>query len=52
MNNFLGGTNEWTEVKANFITGCNNDCKYCYSKATMIFYKKKTQETYKEETVR
>jgi hypothetical protein len=20
MNNFLGGTNEWTEVKANFIT--------------------------------
>jgi len=52
MKNFLSGTKEWSVKNANFITGCKNDCKYCFSKAIIIHYNKKTQETWKEETVR
>ncbi len=46
------GTKEWSIASANFISGCKNDCKYCYSKATAIYNKRKTQDNWKEEIVK
>jgi len=52
MKNNSNGTKEWSTESANFISGCNNDCKYCFSKATAIYNKRKTQENWKEEVVK
>jgi len=52
MNYNSNGTKEWSVASANFITGCEHDCKYCYSKAAAIYRSKKTQTTWKEETVK
>lgn len=45
------GTAEWAVANANFLNGCSNDCKYCYSKDMAIRFKRKTPETWKEEEV-
>jgi hypothetical protein len=52
MKNISTGTKEWSVASANFITGCEHDCLYCYSKATAIHHSRKTQDNWKEETVR
>jgi DNA repair photolyase len=52
MNIISNGTKEWSTESANFISGCMNDCKYCYSRATAIYNKRKTQENWKEEIVK
>ncbi|MFZ1518682.1 MAG: radical SAM protein [Ignavibacteriaceae bacterium] len=52
MNNSSQGTKEWSSESVNFISGCKNDCKYCYSRATAIYNKRKTQEDWKEEIVK
>lgn len=52
MKNNSNGTKEWSIQSANFITGCKNDCKYCFSKATAIYNKRKTQDDWKEEIVK
>ena len=52
MNTNPKGTKEWSTASANFINGCKNDCKYCYSKATAIYHKRKTQDDWKEEIVK
>lgn len=46
------GTTEWATANANFINGCFHDCKYCYSKAMAIRFKRKTAENWKEEIVK
>lgn len=46
------GTKEWSVKSANFITGCSNNCSYCFSRATAIRTKRKTQDNWKEEIVR
>lgn len=35
----------------NYLKGCSNDCKYCYSKEMAIRFKRKTPETWKIEEV-
>ena len=27
------GTREWSDVSANVVLGCANDCRYCYAAA-------------------
>lgn len=43
------GTQEWAEHTRNIISGCDHDCKYCYSKEMAIRFKRKTPQTWKEE---
>ena len=45
------GTTEWAVKNANFISGCNHDCKYCYSKAMGIRFKRKTSANWEVEEV-
>ena len=52
MSKRLYGSKEWTTVSKNFITGCSNDCRYCYSKAYSIGGGYSTSENWKEERVR
>ena len=52
MKNNSKGTKEWSVKSANFITGCSNNCSYCYSRAMAIHTNRKTQENWKEEIVR
>jgi hypothetical protein len=45
------GVYEWAKHSANCISGCKNDCRYCYSKANAIKYKIKTKENWAQEIV-
>lgn len=45
------GTTEWAVANANYLNGCSNDCKYCYSKDMAIRFKRKTSESWKNEEV-
>ena len=45
------GTTEWAASNANYLKGCSNDCKYCFSKEMAIRFKRKTPENWKEEEV-
>ena len=45
------GANQWKVKSCNFITGCQHDCLYCYSKASALYKNTKTRESWKEETV-
>ncbi len=46
------GTYEWASHNANFISGCQHDCKYCYSKEMAIRFHKKTPGNWHIEEVR
>jgi len=46
------GTHEWSVKTINFISGCKNDCRYCYAKSMGIRYKRNTPENWKNEVVR
>ena len=45
------GTKEWAKSNVNCVSGCSNDCCYCYAKAMAIQYGRKTSETWKNEVV-
>ena len=45
------GTKEWAKYNENFISGCQHDCRYCYAKSMAVRFKRKTADTWKEETV-
>lgn len=46
------GTFEWSDKTINFITGCKNDCRYCYAKSMGIRYNRNTIDNWKDEIVR
>ncbi len=46
------GTKEWAVKNVNFISGCQHDCKYCYSKEMAIRFRRKTPDNWKKEEVR
>lgn len=48
----LFGDKEWAKYKMNFITGCQNQCKYCFSCAYRYRYKKGLRGNWKSEVVR
>lgn len=43
--------NPWGAKTANFIKGCRNDCRYCFSKAYSIRVGRKTIENWKDEVI-
>ena len=45
------GQYSWGEKTANFICGCCNNCRYCYSQSNAIRRGQKTAETWKEEVI-
>ena len=45
----LFGTKEWAPYNFNFMSGCSNDCTYCYAKEMAIRFKRKTSVTWKTE---
>lgn len=45
------GTTEWAVANANFQSGCENDCKYCYAKSIAVRYKRKSTSNWKNEDV-
>jgi len=45
------GTAEWAASNVNYLKGCSNDCKYCFSKEMAIRFKRKTPENWKEEEI-
>jgi len=45
------GTEEWCSKTTNCISGCSNDCKYCYAKSIAIRFGRKTPETWVNEEV-
>lgn len=45
------GTQEWCSKTTNYISGCQNDCKYCYAKQIAIRFGRKTTETWVNEEV-
>ena len=51
MGNAYKGANQWKVKSCNFITGCSHDCLYCFSKASAVYRKSKTRESWKEETI-
>ena len=51
MRKTVFGTAEWAVANANYLNGCSNDCKYCYSKDMAIRFKRETPDTWKEEEV-
>ena len=40
------GTKEWMPHSENCISGCSNDCRYCYAKIRAIRYRQKTAENW------
>jgi DNA repair photolyase len=45
------GTEEWCSKTTNFISGCQNDCKYCYAKQIAIRFGRKTPATWINEEI-
>jgi DNA repair photolyase len=43
---------EWAVHYQNYITGCQHNCKYCYSKADAVRYKRITADEWVNEKVR
>lgn len=48
---YATGTWEWAHSGVNCISGCRNNCVYCYSKASAIKAGRKTKETWPVEEV-
>ena len=51
-NKCVFGTHEWAKHNANFINGCEHDCKYCYSKEMAIRFQRKTPTNWQDEEIR
>ncbi len=45
------GTAEWASSNVNVISGCSNDCAYCYAKAQALRFGRKTPATWATEEV-
>lgn len=43
------GTREWASHNENFISGCSNNCRYCYAKAMAIRFGRSTPDSWKNE---
>lgn len=43
------GTQEWAAKNINIVSGCSNNCKYCYARAMAIRFKRETSDSWKNE---
>jgi DNA repair photolyase len=46
------GTKEWADSNVNCISGCSNDCRYCYAKKMAIRFGRKSEDTWKQMEIR
>ncbi len=47
----ITGTREWADYNVNCISGCSNDCRYCYAKKMAKRFGRATEETWKIMTI-
>lgn len=45
----VSGTKEWAAKNINIVSGCSNNCKYCYAREMAIRFKRKTSDSWKNE---
>ena len=45
--NITSGTKEWATSNVNIVSGCPNDCRYCYARKMAIRFGRKTDDTWK-----
>lgn len=43
----ITGTREWADYNVNCVSGCSNDCRYCYAKIMTKRFGRATDETWK-----
>lgn len=43
----ISGTREWADYNVNCVSGCSNDCRYCYAKMMAKRFGRATEETWK-----
>ena len=43
----ITGTREWADYNVNCVSGCSNDCRYCYAKIMAKRFGRATDETWK-----
>ena len=43
----ISGTREWADSNVNCVSGCSNDCRYCYAKNMAKRFGRATEETWK-----
>ena len=43
----ISGTREWADYNVNCVSGCSNECRYCYAKMMAKRFGRATDETWK-----
>lgn len=43
------GTREWAAKNINIVSGCSNNCRYCYAREMAIRFKRKTSDSWRTE---
>lgn len=51
MKKILFGTKEWADKTLNLLSGCHNNCKYCFGRENAIRFHRKTPEDWREEVL-
>jgi len=51
MKRILFGTKEWADKTLNLLSGCHNNCKYCFGRENAIRFHRKTPEDWREEVL-
>lgn len=51
MKKLLFGTKEWADKTLNLLSGCHNNCKYCFGRENAIRFHRKTPEDWREEVL-
>jgi hypothetical protein len=48
----ISGTKEWARKNVNCVTGCANDCRYCYARAMGVRFHRVTLDSWPQEQIR
>ena len=51
-NKITSGTKEWADSNVNCISGCSNNCKYCYAKKMAIRFGRATEKSWPKMKIR
>lgn len=43
------GTQEWATENLNIVSGCSNNCKYCYAREMAVRFRRKTSDSWRTE---
>jgi len=48
----ISGTKEWAKENVNCVTGCSNNCRYCYARAMGVRFHRVTLDSWPDEQIR